>query len=346
MGFALTAEPSAQVALDQVSPFPPVLRYRLRASLGLALQTLRELPAFRSLDRCAWMVFVAIATHWQGKETAYPSQETIARFLGYTDTSVRHAIGVLARSGLVRVEGEGERGRGGRFVVCHYAPGAATIDALYAFVRRYPKGEADGGPRRVVMRPRLVSPPEMVSGGPPEMVSEEPVQQKDLTSSAELEEAAPESGETSHEEEKSAGKGGGGRGDATSAIAREALTAYLVRKEPTITPPRLFRAEHVAMVQACAELVPGDEFMRILAMNDAIDGAWQVSKGREPTLGFIFGDVGHFLDHLKRGRGRRMASERTRERAAAPRTMPLELEPLPTFDELRGTFANLWEVLK
>jgi hypothetical protein len=49
-------------------PFPPELRRRFKEKLGLCLQTLRKLPTFRRLGRCAWATFVALAMHWQGRE--------------------------------------------------------------------------------------------------------------------------------------------------------------------------------------------------------------------------------------------------------------------------------------
>ena len=52
------------------------------------------------------------------------------------------------------------------------------------------------------------------------------------------------------------------------------------------------------------------------SLSDAIRGAFVISKDGPPTVRFIWGNFEHFLDHVERGRCRRLA-EKTDERFRA-----------------------------
>ena len=68
---------------------------------------------------------------------------------------------------------------------------------------------------------------------------------------------------------------------------------------------------------ACASALEGDRGAKMLALRDAIGGAFLASKDGPPTVRFIWGKLEHFFDHVERGRRRRLADER-HERLCAP----------------------------
>jgi hypothetical protein len=74
-------------------------------------------------------VFIAIACHWQANAEAWPSQETIAAFSGYTARAVRGYIAILERVGIVRTRRVRKADGSERI---HYAPGLATLGELAA----------------------------------------------------------------------------------------------------------------------------------------------------------------------------------------------------------------------
>jgi hypothetical protein len=86
--------------------FPIRERLRFRDNLGLGLREVRQRPAFAALARGPWLVFIAIACHWQANAEAWPSQETIAAFTGYSSRAVRDYVDVLERAGVVRLRRE------------------------------------------------------------------------------------------------------------------------------------------------------------------------------------------------------------------------------------------------
>jgi hypothetical protein len=106
-------------------------------------------------------------------------------------------------------------------------------------------------------------------------------------------------------------------------IARKALAARMARKHPTRPTPRWFDARELAMVVACVGAVGGDSEAKRLAQSDAIAGAFIASKDGPPTVRFIWEKIDHFLDHVERGRRRRLAEERNaRMRAEPERSLP------------------------
>jgi hypothetical protein len=56
--------------------FPLRERLRFRDNLGLGLRDVRQRPAFATLPRGPWLVFIAVACYWQSNAEAWPSQET------------------------------------------------------------------------------------------------------------------------------------------------------------------------------------------------------------------------------------------------------------------------------
>jgi len=80
--------------------FPIRERLRFRDNLGLGLRGLRQQGTFAALARGPWQVFVAIACYWQANAEAWPSQETMATFTGYSSRAVRDYVDVLERVGI------------------------------------------------------------------------------------------------------------------------------------------------------------------------------------------------------------------------------------------------------
>ena len=118
-------------------PFPIRERVRFRANLGLALRDVRGRPAFAALERGPWLVFIAVACYWESNAEAWPSQETIATFSGYSARAVRDYVEELERAGIVRLRRE-RRPTGAERI--YYAPGPVTLAELAAFVERFPNG--------------------------------------------------------------------------------------------------------------------------------------------------------------------------------------------------------------
>jgi biotin operon repressor len=86
--------------------FPIRERLRFRDNFGLALRDLRQRETFSALPRGPWQVFIAIATFWQANAEAWPSQESIASFSGYSSRAVRDYVDVLEQQGIVRTRRE------------------------------------------------------------------------------------------------------------------------------------------------------------------------------------------------------------------------------------------------
>ena len=94
-GMEANARTAAAIAGTDIFPLRERLRFRDR--FGLALLELRSRSApFRELEKGPWALFIAIAVHWQCNEEAWPSQDTLARFSGWS-TRARF-VTKLARS--------------------------------------------------------------------------------------------------------------------------------------------------------------------------------------------------------------------------------------------------------
>jgi len=140
--------------------FPKRERTRFRDSFGHALLELRSREkSFRELEKGPWALFIAIAVHWQTHEEAWPSQESLARFNGWSSRAVRTQAGELERGGFVRLRRERQRSGAERIF---YAPGPATLTALVAFAERFPRQRGEERPSGTELREA----PEAASGGP------------------------------------------------------------------------------------------------------------------------------------------------------------------------------------
>lgn len=276
--------------------FPMRERIRFRDNLGLGLRQLRQRETFGALRRGPWQVFIAIACHWQANAEAWPSQETIASFTGYTSRAVRDYVETLERVGIVRLRRE-RRPSGAQRI--YYAPGLVTMIELAAFVERFPRGPVKARSHR----------PEAVSAGPSEASSPEHGDLDQIKpSSCEADLKAPPSTHRPEEEQARATRD-------DEAVARRALAERMTKKHPTHPPPRWFDAEEVAMVAACTAMLEGGPEAKMSAHRDAMANAFVASKEGPPTVRFIWQKPDHFLDHVERGRRLRLA----RERAGAPR---------------------------
>jgi hypothetical protein len=303
--------PAGSGGLDS-DVFPLRERLRFRDSFGLALLELRARTApFQGLAKGPWALFIAIAVHWQGNAEAWPSQEALARFSGWSSRAVRDQADALEGRGFIRIRRE-RRPDGSERIF--YAPGLVTLSALAYFVERFPRERAKSlGVARPAAEPDApptpAHPAEASSAAPPEEVSMERIDQDQIEPSscgAHVEAAAAmrpteeEQGQVTREDEE---------------VARRALVERMAKKHPTSTAPRWFDAGELAMVSACAAAIEGNVDAKVLAQRDAIAGAFLASKDGPPTVRFIWGKLDHFLDHVERGRRRRLADERAARRS-------------------------------
>ncbi len=284
--------------------FPMRERIRLRDNFGLALLELRARNAeFQRLSKGPWALFIGIAVHWQGNAEAWPSQDTLGRFSGWSTRAVRDQADSLERAGFIRVRHE-RRPDGS--VRIFYAPGLVTLAALADFVERFPRDRAKAlrtdVPSPRTLAPTATHPPENHAGGPPEGASGE-LREKEIKPSSCN---APAVGAPNDVKEEQAAP----VSEEDRDLARIALGERMTRKHPTRPAARYFDAGDVALVAACASALDGDGGVKMLALRDAIGGAFLASKEGPPTVRFIWGKLDHFLDHVERGRRRRLADER------------------------------------
>jgi hypothetical protein len=316
-------------------PFPIRERIRFRDNLGLALRDVRRRPAFAALERGPWLVFIAVACYWQSNAEAWPSQETIATFSGYSARAVRDYVEVLERAGIVRLRRE-RRPTGAERI--YYAPGPVTLTELAAFVERFPNGPA---PAPASHPPEATSgapptPPEVASAGPPEASSMEPRDQDlELSSCG----SGPPTARASGEQEKPRVTIG------DREVARIALAERLRRKHPKRPPPRWFDREDVEMVATCSAAVDGDRDAKLQAHREAVDGAFCASKDGPPTSRFIWGKLEHFFEHVEVGRRRAaVQAAEARRRDGEKRAPPEGPTPPPSREELAKTRAEYEEL--
>jgi len=333
------AEPEANV-------FPLRERLRFRDSFGLALIELRGRSlSFKRLAKGPWALFIAISVHWQGNAEAWPSQEALARFSGWSARAVRDQADVLERSGFIRVRRE-RRPSGSERIF--YAPGLVTLAALADFVERFPRERAKplrADTRTVVtpaMPPTSPHPAEAASAAPPEEASMEHRDQDQIEPSScrELPPTPTTAPRTEEEQQIEISK-------QDEEIACRALAERMLRKHPTRPAPRWFDASDVAMVAACAAALESSEQAKMLALRDAIAGAFLVSKDGAPTVRFIWEKLEHFLDHVERGRRRRLSVEKAARCAAEPatgaRSRALRTPaPAPMPEEVRAELERLF----
>ena len=312
--------------------FPLRERLRFRNNLGLGLRDVRGRPAFRALARGPWQVFIAIACHWQANAEAWPSQETIASFTGYSSRAVRDYVAALEAAAIVRLRRE-RRADGGERIF--YAPGAVTLTEVAAFVDRFPPTAA---PAKAIAshQPEAGSgpPAEMAAAPLPEASSMEHRDQDQERSSCA---SAPVGKRPKpHDEEEQRFVTSEDR-----AIARVALGERMKRKSPRLAPPRWFDRRDVEMVALCTAAIEGDRDARALAHRDAIAGAFLASKDGPPTARFVWGSLAYFCEHRARGRYARELEE-ARRQAAAPRRAGPDAEARIAPEEMRADLERLF----
>ncbi len=307
-----------------VEVFPLRERLRFRDKFGLALMDLRvRSTAFQALAKGPWALFIAIAVHWQSNAEAWPSQEALARFSGWSSRAVRDQADTLERGGFIRVRRE-RRGDGSERIF--YAPGLVTLAELAAFVERFPRERAKAPQRdpeeALPPSPPLpIDPPEASSGPPPEGSSME-LSDLNFIKPSSCETPTTTSSPTTSplpptEEQKSIELTEDDRD-----VARAALAERMKRKHPTRPAPRWFDAGELAMVAACSSAIVGDREAKLQAHREALDGAYITSKDGPPTARFVWGKLEHFLDHVERGRQKARADARAARMRDAPPAPP------------------------
>jgi hypothetical protein len=331
---AVQVLPAGPGGLQAADVFPVRERLRFRDSFGLALLELRarSLP-FQGLAKGPWALFIAISVHWQGNAEAWPSQETLARFSGWSSRAVRDQAAALERSGFVRVRRE-RRFDGSERIF--YAPGLVTLAALADFFDRFPRERAK--PLRAEAPPAIAHPAEAASAARPEEASRKHRDQDQIKPSSSC---GPHVGTTStpatEEQQVQISQ-------EDEEVARRALAERMARKHPARPAPSWFDAGEVAMVAACAAALDGDAEAKMVAHRDAIAGAFIASKEGPPTARFIWKKLDHFFDHVERGRRRRLADERAAGRTATlvkAFLRPQPVAPVPMPDELRAELDRL-----
>jgi hypothetical protein len=237
---------------------------------------------------------------------------------------VRDQADALERTGFIRVRRERRLDGSERLF---YAPGLVTLAALADFVERFPYERTKPLRAQAPMTPptsvRLAA---AASVAPPEEASMELRDQDQIEPSCCGTDDASPMPET-----------GGKQADVSKEdreVARRALAERMARKHPTRRPPRWFDAGEVAMAAACAATIAGGTEAKLVAQRDAIAGAFLVlSKDGPPTVRFIWEKLDHFLDHVDRGRRRRLAQEqaarRVTEATTPPRPLPVAPAPMP-----------------
>lgn len=187
---------------------------------------------FLKLAKGPWALFIAIAVHWQSNAEAWPSQEALARFSGWSSRAVRDHADTLERGGFIRLRRE--RCRDGSMRI-FYAPGLVTLAELAAFVDRFPRDRLrKEAPATMSL---VAAQPEEASDSPPEAIAEEPSELNLIEPSSCEDQRAPPSVVSAEEQEVSieiARRGPGGRESrarrAPVTEASNATDATLVRR--------------------------------------------------------------------------------------------------------------------
>ena len=322
-----------------VDVFPLRERLRFRDKFGLALMELRARgKPFQALQKGPWALFIAIAVHWQSNAEAWPSQEALARFSGWSSRAVRDQAYTLERGGFIRLRRE-RRANGSERIF--YAPGLVTLAELAAFVDRYPRERPKGAEPPEEAAPAVPisnPPPEAVSGAPPEGPSME-LSELNLIEPSSCQTDAPPSADRAEEQAPI---------DLTEEdreVAKAALVERMHRKHPTRPPPRWFDASELALVAACSGALEGDREAKLEAHRDALEGAHLASKDGPPTVRFIWGKLEHFLDHVERGRKKARAL-RLRDAPVAPPPPAAETQPGVTSAQVRADIERLFGPLE
>lgn len=369
--------------------FPLRLRSRLRDRFGVALLDLRiRCTALAALALGPWTLLLTIAAHWQLHTEAWPSQETLARLTATNARSIRRYSATLALRGLVRLRRE-RRANGAERIYYAPGPvllqALEAFAGRYPAADRSPRPAvalpAGEGADLVLLgaaapEPTSTHPPDTASSPPPDTVSGE-LLFKEIEPS--FYEPANEKLDELQEEEISAPSGGENEeGDdaplpspASNAvpapaptptlastpspaaddieIAREALAERMKRKFPDRKPPCWFDRAELELVARCTSTLEGDHDAKLAAHRAAIGGAFEISKGRAPTVRFIWERYEHFIDHMERTRAaeraKALAAERAKRVAPLAKTRAPEPKVVLSAEETRANAEALLAAL-
>jgi hypothetical protein len=249
-------------------------------------------------------VFIAIATHWQLKAEAWPTQATLGTFAGLDERTVRPHVQALEAAGIIRVRRERQPGGHERLF---YQPGSALLAALEAFARRYPRPAAGSAQR----------PPEESSGTPPE----NPAATPPAESSGKLSDQNPREHSSSSRlrapREQRAEQKQPRVTTLDREVAHQALVDRLQRMYPNGPATTCVDANDIDLAAACSATIGGDRAEKLSALGEATAGAFRVSKPGPPRVRFIFGRLEHFREHVDRERRWRDNEAREKERRCA-----------------------------
>jgi hypothetical protein len=276
----------------------------MRDNLGLVLRELRRREDFRVLSRGAWSVFVAVACHWQGHVEAWPSQQTLASFCGYSSRAVRDAISELQRRDVVRLRRGPPRGVTERIF---YSPGPATLRAMSHLLARYPLHAA------------ATSAPDNLDAEVPALATRKPLPTNLLKIRNQEEQQQPRPEITEEDRE----------------TARIALTEHFRRRYPGRPAPRFFDEREIERVARCAAATQGDRETRLRTQRDALDGAFRAST-RAPTVRYVWEKLEHFFEHAERGRRARAVED------GRPATPALPTEGCVPVERLEADLVRLF----
>jgi helix-turn-helix protein len=279
----------------------------MRDNLGLVLRELRKRPDFGALSRGAWSAFIAIACHWQAHQEAWPSQQTIASFCGYSSRAVRDAISELQRHEVIRLRRAPPRGVTERI---YYSPGQTTVRAVSHLQARYPP------------RAEATSASGSHHAEVPALATRKPLP-TNLLRIKNQEEQRRRRREITEEDRET---------------ARTALGEHFQRRHPGRPAPRFFDDRDVENVARCVAATEGDRETKLRSQRDAIEGAFRASR-RAPTVRYVWEKLEHFFEHAERGR-----RPPTGERQVAPAAESTECVPVEQLEaDLVRLFGASWK---
>ena len=287
----MTCASSSLLSQIESAELTPSLRDRLHNAFAVARAWLRRHPSYVELPRAPWLLFDALAGCWRKNARAYPSQAWLGRQLGYGERTIRDATRVLELRGLIRVEREMQPDGHRRI---YYLPGPLTVQAIRDFTtcdRPTRKGPMDRHARPGSPAAIAVTPPATTAG--------ESEKHQDLNLPSEANAPPIDPRPVAEGEEV-----------ATPGIAKAVLAKHWMRKHPEARVPRWWDASKLAMVVACLETLRGSPEEMDRSIDLALEGAWALSHGRAPSVGYVFGSVDYFLDHVARGRAILQAGQR------------------------------------
>ena len=228
---------------------------------------------------------------------AYPSQEWLARYTGYSVRVIRDETDLLEHVGLLVLRLERQPDGHERIV---YMPGQALLAGAVRFLAAYPPRERSS-----------TLPAAKSAGGVPAAAAGE-LSDLSLQNRSCLSSSLNGAHQPAQKQEQPP--------ERVTETEREVARASLAELRRTRFPDRalvpVFDATEVEMAALCAASVPGDAAAKQQAMTDAITHAFESSKGT-PTPRYVWSAPDHFLAHEAHGRQARLARKAARERAVA-----------------------------